>query len=91
MSVALQRFIYNVSIVKNLISVQVVHLQVLLKRLTFIVKTLHFLKQTNVDKNRLATFHSSMTKKIVVTFEKPTRVWLTLIHFCHCHLTVVTN
>jgi hypothetical protein len=46
------------TIVKNLFAVQNVYLQVLLTRLTPVVKTPLILKPTNVYKYRLVAFHS---------------------------------
>jgi hypothetical protein len=81
-------FIIGKSIVKNLFGTQDlfilnfdVYLQILLSRLTLVVKTRLFLKPLNVDKNRLAAYHMFNTKKTVLTFEKHARVWLTLFHF----------
>ncbi len=44
--------------VKNLFGIQDVYLQVLLTKLTPVIKTRLFLKLTNADKNRLAAFHT---------------------------------
>jgi hypothetical protein len=77
--------------VKNLFGIQDVYLQALLTRLTSVIKTRLFLKPTNADENRLAAFHTFLTKKIVFAFEKCARVWLTLIHFCRYQLAVVAN
>jgi hypothetical protein len=45
-------------IMKSLFAIQDVYLQVLMPRLPLVVKTQLFLKRTNVDKNRLAAFHT---------------------------------
>ncbi len=89
---------YKPSVVKKFVRVQdilflvsYVYLQVLLTRLTPVVKTLCFLKPTIADKNRLVAFHTSLTKKTVFAFEKRTGVWLTLIHLHNYQQTIVSN
>jgi len=53
----------SIGTMKNLFGLQHVYLQVLLTRLTPVLKTRLFLKPTNVDKTGLATFHSFNNKE----------------------------
>jgi hypothetical protein len=62
------------TIVKNLFSVQNVYLQVLLTRLTPLVKTPLILKPPNVYKYRLVAFHSFNDEKTDFAFEKCMRL-----------------
>jgi hypothetical protein len=52
----------NVNIEKNLFGIHNVYLQVLLTRLTPVIKTRLFLKPNDSDKNRLAAFQSLQRK-----------------------------
>ncbi len=68
-----------------------VYLQVLLTRLTLVIKTWLFLKPTNVDKNRLAALHTKWQRKLFSHLRNARGCGWPWFIFCHYQQTVVAN